>query len=168
LRPPSLCGAKRAFGGASVEVLAPCPEPVPFANPNDNSLVIRISLGDRAALLVGDAERAEEQALLRGSSVRADFLKVGHHGSATSSSPAFLAAVGAEDAAISCGVRNRFGHPRAVTLRALRERMRVHRTDEDGSIVWETDGRSTAVETAVGAERSREWRPWSILPARLF
>jgi competence protein ComEC len=168
LRPATLCGASRSFGAAVVEVLAPCPEPVPFANPNDNSLVLRISLGNRAALLVGDAERTEEQALLRGARVRADFLKVGHHGSATSSSSAFLAAVGAEDAAISCGVRNRFGHPHPVTLGALHRRMRVYRTDRDGSIEWETDGRATTVTTAMGTVVSRTGPPWSILPPRFF
>ena len=144
VRPSSLCARPRAFGAAIVEVLAPCPGPTPFVNPNDNSFVIRASLGHRAALLMGDAEREEEASLLnRRSVLRADFLKVGHHGSATSSSASFIAAVGAETAAISCGVRNRFGHPHPSTLRTLLGH--VHRTDRDGSIRWETDGTDTAV-----------------------
>jgi competence protein ComEC len=78
-------------------------------------------------------------------------LKVGHHGSRTSSSPAFLAAVGARDAAVSCGVRNRFGHPHPLAMAALAASgARVHRTDRDGSIVWETDGRSAVVRHAAG------------------
>jgi len=113
---------------------------------------LRVSIGERAALLVGDAEHEEEEALLAKSSasLRADFLKVGHHGSRTSSSPAFLRAVGAKDVAISCGVRNRFGHPHPVTLRNLTELSRVFRTDRDGSIRWETDGKTATVVTAGG------------------
>jgi competence protein ComEC len=167
-RPAALCGGPRDFGGAKIEVLAPCPEPLPFANPNDNSLVLRISFGKRAALLLGDAERAEEQRLLRdrSSKLHADFLKVGHHGSVTSSSPSFLRAVGAEDAAISCGIRNRFGHPHPAALRNLGASLRVFRTDRDGSIRWETDGRATSVVTTVPSGLSRSGSPWSILPER--
>jgi len=148
VRPSSLCARPRAFGAATLEVLAPCPGPTPFANPNDNSFVIRASLGHRAALLMGDAERAEEEALVarRAASLRADFLKVGHHGSATSSSPSFIGAVGADVAAISCGVRNRFGHPHPATLRTLFGH--VHRTDRDGSVRWETDGTDVTVALA--------------------
>jgi len=151
VRPTSLCGRPRSWGGAEIEVLAPCPGPVPFANPNDNSFVIRVTFGRRAALLVGDAERAEEESLLttRPSSLHADFLKVGHHGSATSSSPDFVAAVGAANVVISCGVRNRFGHPHALTLRTLTAAGHVHRTDREGSIRWQTDGQATSLATAV-------------------
>jgi competence protein ComEC len=155
VRPSSLCGRPRSFAGAKVEVLAPCPEPIAFANPNDNSFVIRVTFGHRAALLVGDAERSEEEELVRSapSALRADFLKVGHHGSATSSTPAFVAAVGAEDAAISCGVRNRFGHPHPVTLRTLSASCRIHRTDRGGSVRWETDGITQALFEATEGDR---------------
>jgi competence protein ComEC len=75
-------------------------------------------------------------------------LKVGHHGSRTSSSPAFLAAVSPRVAVISCGVRNRFGHPHAATLEALEQvKSRVLRTDLDGSVIVTTDGRSLDVRT---------------------
>jgi competence protein ComEC len=152
VRPDELCGRPRAFGGALVEVLAPCPLPIPFVNANDNSLVLRVSFGERAALLVGDAEREEEEGLLttRRASLHADFLKVGHHGSRTSSAPEFLRAVGAKEVAISSGVRNRFGHPHPITLRNLTEVARVFRTDRDGSIRWETDGRTVSIVTARG------------------
>jgi competence protein ComEC len=156
VRPESLCGRARSFGAAKIEVLAPCPEPVAFANPNDNSFVIRVTLGRRAALLVGDAERAEEEELVRSApgALRADFLKVGHHGSATSSSPSFVALVGAEEAAISCGVRNRFGHPHPRALAALSSASRVHRTDRGGSIRWETDGIGASLVEAADVDRS--------------
>jgi competence protein ComEC len=135
-------------GGATIEVLAPCPGYAPDAGANDNSLVLRLSYGKRAALLVGDAEHDEERTLAArfGRGLRADFLKVGHHGSRTSSSPALLAAVRPGVAAISAGVRNRFGHPHPRTLAALRERgIEALRTDRGGAIVWETDGEEVRV-----------------------
>ena len=76
------------------------------AGPNDNSFVLRLTWGHRSALLVGDAEHEEERELMAlARSLHADFLKVGHHGSRTSTSPAFLAAVRPSYAAISSGVR---------------------------------------------------------------
>jgi competence protein ComEC len=142
-RPATLCGAPHRFGGATVEVLAPCPGYLPDEGANDNSLVLKITYGQRSVLLVGDAEHDEEQGLLRrGEGVlRADFLKVGHHGSKTSTSAEFLAAVRPETAAISSGVRNRFGHPYPTTLATLKAAgVEVLRTDRGGEIVWETDG----------------------------
>lgn len=158
LRPRELCGA-REVGGARVEVLAPCPELTADRGPNDNSFVLRIVYGQRAVLFVGDAEHAEEDDLVaarstRGSALRADVLKVGHHGSRTSTTPAFLAAVDPSIAVISCGVRNRFGHPAPVTLATLaaRSRARVLRTDRDGSVTVTTDGRSLDVRTATDGD----------------
>lgn len=142
LRPGVLCGA-RDLGGARVEVLAPCPGPSSDRNPNDNSFVLRVQYGARALLLVGDAQHEEENELLAhaAGSLRADVLKVGHHGSATSSSPAFLAAVAPREAVISVGRRNRFGHPHPATLAALvAAGARVWRTDCDGAITVTTDG----------------------------
>jgi competence protein ComEC len=154
VRPDALCGHPRAFGSAKVEVLAPCPEPTAFVNANDNSFVLRISYGARAALLVGDAERSEEESLLAGerSILHADLLKVGHHGSATSSSPPFIEAVGARDSIISCGVRNRFGHPHPAALRTLLAASHVWRTDRHGSVRWETDGITATIATASGVD----------------
>jgi competence protein ComEC len=152
LRPRELCGKPRAFGGAEVRVLAPCPGLDASSNANDNSLVLRIAYGDRAALLVGDAEEGEEQRLLEldPGALRADLLKVGHHGSGTSSSPRFLDAVRPSAAVISCGVRNRFGHPHPRTLGALESRgVRVFRTDRAGAVVWWTDGLAARVHAAV-------------------
>jgi competence protein ComEC len=156
LRPPALCGA-HLISGALVEVLAPCPAPWPDRGPNDNSLVVRISFGRRALLFLGDAEREEEGDLLRApASLRADVLKVGHHGSRTSSSPALLAAVGARDAVVSTGVRNRFGHPHPTTLAALSAaNLRVWRTDEGGAVTVETDGEHLVVSQAAGSSLHR-------------
>ena len=148
LRPDSLCGA-RAVGGVRIEVLAPCPGPSSDRNPNDNSFVLRVLYGSRAFLLVGDAQADEENELLARApgQLRADVLKVGHHGSATSSSPAFLAAVGAHEAVVSVGRRNRFGHPHPATLSALAAAgAHVWRTDRDGAVTVTTDGSTLTVQ----------------------
>jgi competence protein ComEC len=142
VRPDTLCGA-RMVSGARIDVLAPCPGPVADRNPNDNSLVVRITFGRRAFLFMGDAEHEEERELLAGdpARLRADVLKVGHHGSRTSSAPALLAAVGATHAVVSTGVRNRFGHPHPTTLDALgAANLHVWRTDRDGAVTATTDG----------------------------
>jgi competence protein ComEC len=102
-------------------------------------------------LLVGDAEREQEADLLKldPSLLRADLLKIGHHGSRTSSTSAFLDAVKPRDAVITSGVRNRYGHPAPETLAVLRERnIRIHRSDRHGAVRWETDGESVFVRTA--------------------
>ncbi|MBW2456723.1 MAG: DNA internalization-related competence protein ComEC/Rec2 [Deltaproteobacteria bacterium] len=117
----TLCGRPQRFGEATLRLLAPCPSFAPERSANDNSVVMHLRLGGRAALLVGDAEHPQEQALLaqHRSQLGADFLKVGHHGSRTSTGRAFVAAVSPEVAAISCGARNRFGHPDPGTLATL-------------------------------------------------
>ena len=150
LRPGSVCGA-RAIGGATFEVLAPCPEASPDRAPNDNSLVVRVRFGRRAVLFVGDAEHEEEGALIaaRAAWLRADVLKVGHHGSRTSTSRALLDAVRPSHAVISCGARNRFGHPAGATLDALAAAgVRALRTDRDGAIAAWTDGEALEVGPA--------------------
>jgi competence protein ComEC len=147
LRPGELCG-ERWIGGALFEVLAPCPAYVPDRGPNDNSFVVKVSYGERSILLVGDAQQEEEDDLLARApgALRADVLKVGHHGSRTSSSPRFLSAVTPSEAVISAGCRNRFGHPHPNTLAALSDaHVRVWRTDHDGAITVTTDGHSLEV-----------------------
>ncbi len=150
LRPSSLCGT-RIVGGARVEVLAPCPDASPDRGPNDNSLVVRLCFGKRAMLFVGDAEREEEADLLALGSrrLKADVLKVGHHGSRTSTSAAFLAAVAPSVAVISVGARNHFGHPHPATLGTLQAaHVTVYRTDRDGEVVASTDGSGLEVRAA--------------------
>jgi len=147
-RPPDLCGPARDLGGARVEVLAPCPEPLPDVGANDNSFVLRLTFGHRSALLVGDAEHDEEARVLRAHprGLRSDLLKVGHHGSRTSTSREFLEAVSPSLAVISCGVRNRFGHPHPDTLATL-DALGVPflRTDRGGEVIWTTDGERVTV-----------------------
>jgi competence protein ComEC len=146
--PTELCGERRQ-GGVLVQVLSPCPGYRPALGANDNSFVIRLALGSRAFLLTGDAEHeAEETLLARNAPLAADFLKVGHHGSRTSSSPAFLDAVRPLVATMGTGVRNRFGHPHVPTLEKLSARnIAALRTDRHGAVRLQTDGTSLDVVT---------------------
>lgn len=149
-RPVDLCGS-HVVGGARIDVLAPCPDASSDRPPNDNSFVLRLAYGKRAILFEGDAERGEEGDLVErfGSRLRADVLKVGHHGSKTSSTPAFLAAVSPAIAVVSCGVRNRYGHPFPGTLGALRSiGAKTLRTDRVGAITITTDGTTLLVDDA--------------------
>jgi len=109
---------------------------------NNNSVVLRLTFGTTGILLTGDAQsEAESRLLSHGTAdLRADILKVGHHGSAYSSAPAFLAAVQPKVAVISCGLHNVFGHPSPKTLDALRALgARIYRTDLDGGISLSID-----------------------------
>jgi competence protein ComEC len=104
---------------------------------NDRSCVLRIEASARAALLVGDIEARSEALLVReqAPALRADVLVVPHHGSRTSSTPAFIDAVAPRVAIVAAGYRNRFGHPRPdVVARYERAGATVLRTDRDGAI----------------------------------
>jgi competence protein ComEC len=118
-------------------------------DPNEASVVLRASYGAVRFLLVGDAERGEERWLLARDSLglRAEVLKVGHHGSSTSSTEPFLRAVQPSVALVSVGAGNTYGHPSPRVMGALAERGAiVLRTDRHGSIVVRTDGRSIEIE----------------------
>jgi competence protein ComEC len=143
--PEELCGKPRRFGGALVRVLGPCPSFTPRRGANDNSIVISIAYGQRRFLFTGDAEREEEAELVQSQAgeLRADYLKVGHHGSRTSTSEAFLSLVAPAIASVSCGVRNRFGHPHLATVERLAAHdVRTLRLDRSGSVEVTSDGQS--------------------------
>ena len=109
------------FGGAHVEILSPPPDYVPAASPkNNDSLAMRLTYGRRSFLLTGDMERPMElRALAAGGPLAADVLKVGHHGSNTSSTREFLDAVSPTFAVISDGFENSFHHPHPLVLERL-------------------------------------------------
>jgi competence protein ComEC len=101
---------------------------------NNSSVVLRAGIGHWTSLLTGDVERDAEE-MLAERDVRADVLKVGHHGSRTSSTPALLDAVHPRIALISCGLHNTFGHPHASVVESLRSRgIHTWRTDRNGTI----------------------------------
>ena len=116
---------------------------------NDDSLVLRLTDGAQSVLLAGDIERPSERKLLEEDQpVGVSLLKIPHHGSKTSTTDAFLAAVHPAFAAISVGRDNAFGHPSPeVVERLLAAGVRVYRTDRDGAITATTNGRSMSVST---------------------
>jgi competence protein ComEC len=118
---------------------------------NEASAIVLVRVGDVRMLLVGDAERGEEQWLLahEGRLLDADVLKVGHHGSITSSTDAFIAAVSPRLALVSVGAGNSYGHPSAWVMRRLTAAgAQVLRTDQLSTVVVSTDGRDLRVEAA--------------------
>ena len=114
---------------------------------NNRSMVLQVRYGETDLLLTGDIEDAAERALIAADNrLGADVLKVAHHGSATSSSPEFLAAVQPQVAIISAGLGNRFNHPREDVLRRLRMAgAQVFRTDLAGDVAVRTDGHEITV-----------------------
>jgi competence protein ComEC len=114
---------------------------------NDEAMVLRIEYGLASFLLASDIEAPRERALVAsGAPLAATVLKVAHHGSRTSSTPEFLGAVGPAIAVVSVGPRNPYGHPDPAVLERLTTTgARVYRTDRDGAVIFETDGRTLRV-----------------------
>ena len=132
-----------AWGGLEAKVLAPEPEYSNGGAPtNNDSLVLRLGYGRSSVLLEGDAETPSEDAMLaNGRLTPVTLLKVAHHGSRTSTTQAFLDAVRPQEAVISVGRHNTFGHPRYDVLGRLEaEGSRVFRTDQDGAQTFLLDG----------------------------
>ena len=116
---------------------------------NEISNVYRVRYGDVTFLITGDLVKEIESDILReGVDVSSTVLKVGHHGSATSSSEEFLRAVNPKCSVICVGYENNFGHPRAEVLERLKNLpSKIYRTDLDGLIKFKTDGKNLRVET---------------------
>ncbi|MGI8962379.1 MAG: ComEC/Rec2 family competence protein [Bryobacteraceae bacterium] len=138
------------IGGTVVRILAPSPEYVPGEAPsNDDSLVLEVTYKKRSVLLTGDAERPIEDDMLANNELhRVTLLKVGHHGSKTSSSEEFLSQVNPQFALISDGYKNQFHHPSAEVLERLAQHhVMVFRTDQRGLITFRTDGDKVELES---------------------
>ena len=127
------------FGSIRVELLGPLRV---SENINNDSIAVRISYGTCSVLLTGDMEAEEESDLLAsGANLSADILKVGHHGSESSTTLPFLLAVHPEAAVISVGAGNDYGHPHPEVLERLAEQdIPVFRTDEQGTLVFGSGG----------------------------
>lgn len=143
-------GAEYTLGAMTATVLAPLSEK--YSDTNDYSVVMRLDFGDTSFMMTGDAENKSEKEMVAkyGTDILdCDVLKVGHHGSDTSTTPEFLASVSPQIALISCGVGNTYGHPCAVTLQKLLDAGAViYRTDELGSIIVVSDGKTVSVSDA--------------------
>lgn len=129
--------------GVALNYLAPR---VPAQKANDNSVILKVSIGRVSLLLMGDAEEEERHWLLNsGQDIEATVLKVAHHGANNGTDEPFLERVHPKIAVISCG-RNGHGHPDDAVLRALeRKGAKTLRTDEEGTIDIETDGTTCKV-----------------------
>jgi competence protein ComEC len=137
-------GDEFELGGAKVEVLFPPRDwPVGLEPKNNDSMVLHVSYGATSVLLEGDAEKAVERRIAGLHHPRADLLKVGHHGSATSTTPEILQSVKPSFAVISVGFRTSFGLPKPVVLARLQAAgVHVYRTDINGAVTFYLDGHS--------------------------
>ncbi len=135
-------GTEYKLGDASFTILAP--NSSSYKDLNDYSVVIKLKYGSTSFLFTGDAEAVSENEILaRGYDVKANVLKVGHHGSTSSTTERFLDAVSPRYAVICVGANNQYGHPAPETLSKLAERgIKIYRTDEAGTIVATSDGKS--------------------------
>jgi len=133
-------GSQYMLGTAQITILGPNKT---YDNPNDASLALMIQNGDNKFLFTGDAEEAAEKDIQEAQTdLSADVYHAGHHGSRTSTSQEFFAAVCPSYAVISCGEENSYGHPHAETLNTFRANgVKVYRTDEQGSIIATSDGK---------------------------
>jgi competence protein ComEC len=147
-------GARLSWEGASLSVLSPrAPSSPPLRVRNEDSLVLEVSFGDVRLLLTGDLGGEAERTLAVRS---ADVLKVPHHGSASSSSPAFVSDVRPRLAIVSCGASGAFGSARPEVLgRYAGAGALVLRTDRDGTIDVATDGSRLWVSTARDRQERR-------------
>ncbi len=135
-------------GGASIEILFPDRDPFGMAT-NDGSIVAKLVYGNTSVMLTGDSTSAIEHYLvaLDGGRLKSDVLKVGHHGSRTSSSPEFVGTVAPALAVISDGVNNKYGHPHKETLDTLAQfGVEVHRTDLESTVILESDGETFRIK----------------------
>jgi competence protein ComEC len=157
-----MAGDEFTFDGVQIRVLAPARDYTPGKTPtNNDSLVLRLSYGDTSALLEGDAEASSEARMVAEGGLHSDVLKVGHHGSKTSTTPAFLAAVAPSFSAISVGRRNFYGHPRHEVLEELQAaRVRTYRTDLIGMSSFYLDGKRVTADAWTDSARQPIWNRW--------
>lgn len=150
-------GDSFSFGDAQVQFLSPMKE---YSNINDSSIVVRIIHGINTFLFAGDAEwEAEHDMVDSGYDLSATVLKVGHHGSDTSSSYVFLREVMPKYAVISCGEGNSYGHPTEAVLSRLRDvGAQVFRTDLQGDVVFVSDGTTLSFGTEKYADAQMLWK----------
>ncbi len=129
-------------GGAVIDILFPDRDVSTWPT-NDGSIVARLSYGNNSIMLTGDATQKTEKIILKENSIeqlQSTILKVGHHGSYTSSGESFVKAVSPQYAAISAGKNNKYGHPHIETLSTLAQLgVKVLRTDLSGTVIFSCD-----------------------------
>lgn len=145
---PAKAGDEYRFGDAYLKLLSPQTDSV-YDNLNDYSVVTRLTFEDTSFLFMGDAEAPVEKELRNlGEATHVNLLKVGHHGSSSSSTKKFLEEVSPDYAVILCGVDNSYNHPNDKIVERLEKNARtILRTDLDGTIVFESDGKTLSYTT---------------------
>lgn len=143
-------GTTFGVGDANIQIVAPNSKE--YNNMNNYSIVLRVTYGETDALLMGDAETlSEEEIINNGLYIDVDVLKLGHHGSSTSSSEKFLNATTPQYAIISAGKGNTYHHPiKSVMERLDNMEITVYRTDESGTIIMSTDGNNITFNVEPG------------------
>lgn len=138
------------LGEASCEILSPIN--TDSDNLNTYSIVLKLTFGNNKFMFTGDAEASNEEDMIsKGYDLSADVLKVGHHGSHSSTSQQFLDKVNPKYAVISCGKGNDYGHPHKETMEKLQTKnIPVYRTDESGTIVCTSDGKTITFSCSPG------------------
>ena len=138
-------GNSFSLGSSNVQIIGPITEPADDLN--NTSIVMKLTYGNTSFLFTGDAERQEERAIIdAGYDLSADVLKVGHHGSDTSTSYVWLREIMPEYAIISVGKGNRYGHPAETVLSRLRDAdVKLYRTDLQGDIIAASNGETVTV-----------------------
>lgn len=131
--------------GLQAAFTAPCGSD--YESLNNYSAVVKIQYGSTSFLLTGDAEDLSEKEMLASDAdLQADVLKVGHHGSSSSTTPDFLKSVSPEYAVISVGADNQYGHPHQETLDKLTDAgVEIYRTDVHGTVIFVSDGKALTV-----------------------
>ncbi|MBP3335416.1 MAG: MBL fold metallo-hydrolase [Ruminiclostridium sp.] len=149
---------KEIFSDGDLSAVAIAPVTEDYSDLNNSSVMVMLTYGDKKFLFTGDAEEEEERTVT--ADVKCDVLKVGHHGSSTSTSSAFLAAASPEYAVISCGMGNSYGHPHTETIDKLKKAgINIYRTDLQGDIIMTCDGEKITVNaepSAAGGASSGE------------
>lgn len=149
-------GDKYKLGDAEFIILSPAKDY--GDNLNDASIIIRLTYGENSFIFTGDAETTSEKDVVdSGYELKSDVIKLGHHGSSTSSSNAFLKAVSPTYGVIMCGKDNSYGHPHKETMEKIKKYgITVYRTDEQGSIVAISDGKNITWETGTVTKTANE------------
>ena len=144
-------GKEYSLGEAKFQILAPNSNE--YSSANNYSIVIKLTYGSNTFLFTGDAESLSEKEMLeKGYDLRADVLKVGHHGSTTSTSKGFLDAVSPKYAVISVGKDNSYNLPTKTTMEKLKQKnILVYRTDEQGTIECISDGTNITFNVEPGS-----------------
>jgi len=148
-------GSTFSLGEVRFTILAP--NSSTYEDMNDYSIVLKMEYGNTSFLFTGDAEQVSENEIIaKGYNLKADVLKVGHHGSSSSTSQAFLDKVSPKYAVIMVGSDNNYGHPHKETMDKLEAKgIPVYRTDENGTIVATSDGNNITFNTQPGSYTSR-------------